>query len=155
MLQALLLALAVALPPVLALSETAPAAPTPAPALPAPSQPAPQAIPTFPLLRVVPTGEARAIAFFASLNPDCSVIGPVVIRTLSRPAHGRLMVEAADSFTRYGPSAPLAPCNSRKVPGTRLTYASEEGFEGLDTFRILVINADGSGYEADVRVSVR
>lgn len=53
MLQALLLAVALSLAP--ALSETAPAAPTPAP----------QAIPTFPSLRVVPTGEARAIAFFA------------------------------------------------------------------------------------------
>lgn len=79
----------------------------------------------------------------------------MVVRTLSRPAHGRLTREAADSFTRYGPGAPLAPCNSRKVPGTRLTYESEEGFEGMDTFRILVINADGSGYEADVKVSVR
>ncbi len=128
----------------------------PAPAVPAPPQPAsPQTIPNLPLLRVVPKGEARAIAFYASLNPDCSLIGPVVVRTLSKPARGRLTVEAAESFTRFGPGSPLAACNSRKVPGTRLTYESEEGFEGVDTFRILVINADGFGYESDVKVSVR
>ncbi len=35
-----------------------------------------------------------------------------------------------------------------------MTYAAEEG-EGLDTFRIFVINADGTGYESEVQVSVR
>lgn len=152
---ALLLALATALLPIPALADTAPPTPAPAPAAVPPTPPAPPTIPNLPLLRVVPKGEARAIAFYASLNPDCSVIGPVVIRVLTPPARGRLTVEAAEAFTRYGPGAPLAPCNSRKVPGTRLTYEAPEGFEGMDTFRILVINADGSGYESDVRVSVR
>jgi hypothetical protein len=161
---ALLLALATALLPVPALSDNAAPAPVPPPpatppaASPVPppaTPPATPAIPSIPLLRVVPKGEARAIAFYASLNPDCSVIGPVVVRTLTPPARGRLTVEAADGFTRFGPGSPLAACNSRKVAGTRLVYEAQEGFEGVDTFRILVINADGSGYESDVRVSVR
>ena len=154
---ALLLALAVALLPAPALSDTAPPAAAPALPAPPPATPSapPQTIPNIPLLRVVPKGEARAIAFYASLNPDCSVIGPVVVRTLTPPAHGQLTVEAAESFTRYGPRSPLAACNSRKVPGTRLTYEAEAGFEGIDSFRILVINADGTGYESDVKVSVR
>lgn len=150
---ALLLALAAALLPAPALSDTSP--PAAAQALPASPPPPPQTIPNFPLLRVVPKGEARAIAFYASLNPDCSVIGPVVVRTLTPPARGQLTVEAAESFPRYGPGSPLAACNGRKVPGTRLTYEPEAGFEGVDTFRLLVINADGSGYESDVKVSVR
>lgn len=153
-----------------ALSAPAPAGPPPslpAPPLapPAPNSPAnppasppasdPQAIPTFPMHRVVPRGEVRAIGFFTSLYPDCSAIGPVVIRTLSPPQHGRVSFTTVDSFPRYGPSAPLAACNARKVPGTRMTYEPEEGFEGLDGFRLLVINADGTAAEYDAKVSVR
>jgi hypothetical protein len=103
----------------------------------------------------VPRGEVRGIAFFTSLYPDCSTIGPVVVRTLTPPQHGRLAFESVDSFPRYGPSAPLAGCNGRKVPGTRMTYEPDEGFEGTDSFRLLVINADGTAAEYDGKVSVR
>ncbi|MCJ2012601.1 hypothetical protein [Methylobacterium sp. J-076] len=107
------------------------------------------------LQRMVPRGEARTIAFYASLFPDCSSQGPVVIRLLSQPRHGRVTVEEAQSFPQYAPSSPLAECNGRKVPGKRMVYQGEDGFEGLDSFRVLVINADGTGYESEVKVSVR
>ena len=119
---------------------------------PAPAQPAPSA---YTLERMVPRGEARAIAFYASLFPDCTAQGPVVIRLLTPPRHGRVTIEAAQSFPQYVASSPLAECNTRKVPGKRMIYEGEEGYEGADTFRILVINADGTGYESDVKVSVR
>lgn len=109
----------------------------------------------FPLLRIVPKGEARAIAFFSSLFPDCTPEGPVVVRLLSEPKHGRAVTEDATSFPHYEPSAPLAVCNARKVAGKRLVYEADEKYEGADTFRILVINADGSGYEASIKVLVR
>lgn len=161
--QALRLALAALLIPACpALSAPAPAAPPPSlPATPPASPPAnppatePQAIPTFPLQRVVPKGEVRGIAFFTSLYPDCSTIGPVVVRTLTPPGHGRVAFEGVDSFPRYGPGAPLASCNSRKVSGTRMTYEPDEGFEGADGFRLLVINADGTAAEYDAKVYVR
>ncbi|WP_336489231.1 hypothetical protein [Methylobacterium nigriterrae] len=136
-----------------ALSDPNPDQPPAAP--PAVPAPAPQTIPNIPLLRVVPKGEARHIAFYTALNPDCSPIGPVVIRTLSQPRHGRLAFDMAESFPRYAPGSPLATCNSRKAQGQRMTYEPEDGFEGGDTFRILVINPDGIGYESDVKVSVR
>ena len=131
-----------------------PAAATPA----APEAPAPAESETptlFPLLRIVPKGEARSIAFFASLFPDCSSEGAVVVRLLIPPKHGRATVEDASSFPRYEPTSPLAACSTRKVPGKRLVYEAEEKFEGADTFRILVINADGSGYESAIKVLVR
>ena len=135
----------------------APVDPTPPSTLapPSPSTPSPPPPPSFPLMRVVPKGEARTIAFFTSLFPDCSSQGPVVIRTLDQPRHGAIDVAQGDSFPRYGVGSTLAACNTRKVPGLKLTYTAEEGFEGLDTFRIFVINADGTGYESEVRVSVR
>lgn len=160
------LSLAASLPAALALAALAALAAfrLAAPALAAPADPIPpatlvpppvQAPPALPILRVVPKGEARTIAFFASLFPDCSSQGPVVIRILDQPRHGTVAFAEADSFPRYAPASPLGACNSRKVPGLRMIYTAEDGFEGLDGFRIFVINADGTGYESDVRVSVR
>ncbi len=141
-----------ALPLMAGAAMAAPAAPTPAPEPTA----AESELPTvFPLLRIVPKGEARSIAFFASLFPDCSSEGAVVVRLLTQPKHGRATVEDASSFPRYEPTSPFAGCNTRKVPGRRLVYEAEEKFEGADTFRILVINADGSGYESNIKVLVR
>lgn len=133
-----------------------PAEPRSAPPAAAPVLPAAnQAPPVIPLMRVVPKGEARAIAFYASLHPDCSPQGPVVIRMLSQPQHGKVSFPEEASFTRYGSGSPLSACNTRKVPGRKMVYESEEGFEGLDSFRIFVINADGTGYESEIKVSVR
>ncbi|GJD33173.1 hypothetical protein FMGBMHLM_0058 [Methylobacterium aerolatum] len=155
-LAAAILALALTAGPVSA--APAPAA-EPAPAQPAPAQPAPvlesETPIAFPLTRIVPKGEARAIAFLTSLFPDCSSQGPVVIRLLSQPKHGRVTVEDENSFPRYEPASPLAACNARKVPGKRVTFESDEKFEGTDAFRMLVINADGSGYEVAVKMLVR
>ena len=130
-------------------------APPPAPQGSSPASPPAPPPASFPLMRVVPKGEARTIAFFTSLFPDCSAQGPVVIRTLDQPRHGSIDLAPAESFPRYGPGSTLAACNARKVPGVKLTYTAEEGFEGIDAFRIFVINADGTGYESDVRVTVR
>lgn len=142
-----------ALPLMVGTAMAAPAAPTP---IPEPVAAAESELPTvFPLLRIVPKGEARSIAFFASLFPDCSSEGAVVVRFLTQPKHGRATVEEASSFPRYEPASPFAGCNIRKVPGKRLVYEAEEKFEGADTFRILIINADGSGYESNIKVLVR
>lgn len=109
----------------------------------------------FTLQRMVPRGEARTIAFYTSLFPDCSSQGAVVVRLLTQPRHGRVTLEDAQSFPQYAAASPLAECNARKVPGRRMIYEGEAGYEGSDAFRVLVINADGTGYESDVQVSVR
>ncbi|GJE36300.1 hypothetical protein [Methylobacterium persicinum] len=109
----------------------------------------------FTLQRMVPRGEARTIAFYTSLFPDCSPQGPVVVRLLTQPRHGRVSLEDAQSFPLYAASSPLAECNAHKVPGRRMIYEGEAGYEGTDAFRVLVINADGTGYESDVQISVR
>lgn len=125
----------------------------PAPGSPAPGSPMP--IQVFPMARVVPKGEARAIAFFAYLYPDCASQGPVVARILEPPRRGTVTFAPTESFPRYAPGSPLAPCNARKVPGLRMTYETEEGVEGLDTTRILTINPDGTAAEYAVKVWIR
>jgi hypothetical protein len=116
---------------------------------------APMPIPVLPLTRVVPKGEARSIAFFAYLYPDCSSQGPVVARILEQPRHGSVTFDKIDSFPRYPTASPLASCNAKKVPGLRMTYETEENFEGFDTYRVLTINPDGSAAEYDLKVWVR
>jgi hypothetical protein len=127
--------------------------PVPPPVGAAPAPPVP--IQVFPLTRVVPKGEARGIAFFAYLYPDCTSQGPVVARILEPPRHGTVSFATIDSFPRYGVGAPLASCNAKKVTGLRMTYEAEDGFEGFDTLRILTINPDGTAAEYEVKVWVR
>lgn len=133
----------------------APGVPASVPAQPDPPPAAPGTIPVIPLVRVVPKGEMRGIAFFAYLYPDCTSQGPIVVRVLEPAKHGKVAFVETDSFPRFAPGSPLATCNAKKVPGLRMTYETEEGFEGLDTYRILTINPDGLAAEYEVRVSVR
>ncbi|PIK68955.1 hypothetical protein [Methylobacterium frigidaeris] len=135
-------------------------APTPAPAPPEapPAAPAPggfPALPATPFFRVVPMNEARAIGFFTSLFPDCSAQGPVVARLVEGPKHGSVRFVAEPSFPRYAPSSPLASCNARKVEGLKMIFEAAEGYEGLDAYRMLIINPDGSATNLDVKVSIR
>ncbi|UHC14529.1 hypothetical protein LRS73_18465 [Methylobacterium currus] len=135
-------------------------APAPAPAPPEapPAAPGPggfPALPATPFFRVVPMNEARAIGFFTSLFPDCSVQGPVVARLVEGPKHGSVRFTAEASFPRYAPSSPLAPCNTRKVEGLKMIFEAAEGYEGLDAYRVLLINPDGSATTLDVKVSIR
>lgn len=135
-------------------------APLPAPTPPeaSPAAPAPggfPALPATPYFRVVPMNEARAIGFFTSLFPDCSVQGPVVARLVEAPKHGSVRFTAEASFPRYAPSSPLAACNARKVEGLKMIFEAAEGYEGIDAFRVLLINPDGSATTLDVKVSVR
>lgn len=141
-----------AAPPAAASPPSPQAAPQTPPPAPQAAQPAP---PVLPLMRVVPTGEARSIGFFAALFPDCSSQGPIVVRVLAPPKHGKVSFAQTDSFPRYAAGSPLAACNAKRVPGLKMVYEAEEGFEGLDTYRIFLINPDGTGFESEVRVSVR
>lgn len=123
------------------------------PAEASPGHPVP--IQVFPLTRVVPKGKARGIASFAYLYPDCTSQGPVVARILELPRHGTLTFAPLDSFSRYDAGSPLASCNAKKVPGLQTTYETEDGFEGVDTARILTINPDGIAAEYVLKIWVR
>ncbi|AWN49311.1 hypothetical protein DK419_25620 [Methylobacterium terrae] len=108
-----------------------------------------------PYFRVVPMNEARAIGFFTSLFPDCSVQGPVVARLVEGPKHGSVRFSVEASFPRYTPGSALAACNARKVEGLKMTFEAAENYEGLDAYRVLIIYPDGGATHLDVRVSIR
>jgi hypothetical protein len=108
-----------------------------------------------PYYRIVPVGERRTIGFFSTLFPDCSSQGPIVMRLVKKPLHGTITFEEGTSFPRYAATSPVAACNQKRVPGMRLNYEAAEGYEGLDTFRVLVIYPDGTAADIDGHVSVR
>ena len=108
-----------------------------------------------PYNRMVPVGERRAIGFFASVFPDCSSQGPVVMRLVRKPLHGTITFEESTSFPRYSAGSPVAACNAKRAPGMRLNYEAAEGYEGPDTFRVLVIYPDGTASDLDGHVSIR
>ena len=109
----------------------------------------------LPYFRAVPKGEVRSIGFFTYLYPDCSPQGAVVARLTTKPQHGTVTFQQEESFPRYAPTSPMVSCNAKKVPGVKMTYAVEEGFEGVDTYSVLMINPDGTVTGYDVKVSVR
>lgn len=79
----------------------------------------------------------------------------MVARILEPPRHGTVTFTSSDSFPRYAAGSPLAACSTKKVPGLRMTHETEENFDGLDTYRVLLINPDGTAAEYDVKVWVR
>ncbi|WP_407526356.1 hypothetical protein [Methylobacterium oryzisoli] len=153
----LALALLAAAAPALAqpAAPPAPVVPVPPPAAPGPTPPEFPELTTTPLNRVVPVNEARTIAFFTALYPDCSSQGPLVARLVSKPEHGTVTFSQDQSFPRYSASSPLGPCNAKKAPGLKVTFEAAEGYEGLDRFRMLLIYPDGTAGQYDVRVSIR
>jgi hypothetical protein len=132
---------------------TTPVLPSPAPPSTA-DKPFP-ALSTVSLQRVVPKDEMRTIGFYTYLFPDCSPQGPIVARLLTKPAHGTVRFEESSSYGRFAPNTPLSACSEKRVTGLRVQFEAAEGYEGLDAFRMLIINPDGTAFEVDGRVSIR
>mgnify|MGYP004716350539 CR=1 FL=1 len=63
--------------------------------------------------------------------------------------------EAAGSFPRYAPASPLASGNPKKVPGLKMTFTTQEGYEGADAYSVLLMNPDGTAFGLDVKVMIR
>jgi hypothetical protein len=96
------------------------------------------------------------IAFYASLWPDCSSQGPVVIRLTQPAEHGTVSFEADDSWVYFSPGTPNATCNAKKAPGTKVFYdASEQGYEGSDSFQVFIIFPSGTASDVRFNISVR
>ena len=93
---------------------------------------------------IVPAGEQRELAFFASLNPDCSAIGEMTLR-LARPAeHGSVEIERGLGYTKYGRKDQRYACNRAPVEGYRVNYISQPDYLGEDSFEIQLFSPAGN-----------
>ncbi|HEX2555783.1 MAG TPA: hypothetical protein VHL98_18950 [Microvirga sp.] len=135
-------------------SQPAPARPpTPLTAQPAPPPPA---VSQRSFNRVVPTGERRRIGFYVNLNPDCSVTGPVTLRTVQAPQRGTLSFVKEPNFVTYAPPNPREACNNKRHDGTALYYeTADDEYSGLDEFVVLIMGPEGLGLEDKYTVWIR
>jgi len=101
------------------------------------------------------SGQPLKLDFAASVNPDCSSLGPPTIRVVRVPEHGRLTVVQTKDFATFRPSNPRSVCNQRRVAGTAIRYVSQRGFIGMDAAGVEIIFASGNLRQANFTINVR
>jgi hypothetical protein len=91
--------------------------------------------------RTVAVGGVLKVGHYASVNPDCSLLGMPVVRLSVPPTHGVVRTVKKSGFSRF--SGPFAQCNARRVAGVSVEYRPERGFAGTDSFSLDIIYASG------------
>jgi hypothetical protein len=79
-----------------------------------------------------------------SMNPDCSIIGTVVVRILKPPKNGQLRVEEGSVYPNFPPENVRSKCNATAVTGVRISYEAPANFKGRETAEIEAIYPTGS-----------
>ena len=116
--------------------------------------PAAQTNPRSHLSRAAVSGVRLRVLFETSLNPDCSVVGPTVIRALIHPTQGTATIENAKDFTNYDATNQRYHCNVARVAGAAVYYQSKPGYTGPDSASYEVITPSGLRRQIDVDINV-
>lgn len=86
--------------------------------------------------RTIPAGQSIRLDFATSLNADCTPTGEVTARLVSGPSNGTVQIDKTMANPTYLQSNQRYVCNTRKVPGTRVTYTPKPGFTGTDNVAV-------------------
>jgi|GEM_PF-3690929 len=89
------------------------------------------------------SGKKKEFAHFMSVNPDCTSIGYAIVKVTKEPAHGKVSAEQGESFPDFLKENSRAVCNSKKIPSMVVSYQSEDGYLGMDSFSLEVVSASG------------
>src|ERR1700709_923803 len=81
-----------------------------------------------------------------ALNPDCSSNGPVTFKIIKSPTHGDMNIASTGVFPTYPPNNLRHVCNSRRVPGQRVSYTSRAGYSGMDLVEFETIYPAGMAF---------
>jgi hypothetical protein len=106
------------------------------------------------LNRAAVSGVRLRLAFETALNPDCSVLGQTVIRSLKSPSHGTATIEDTKDFTAYEAANQRYHCNEKRVPGTAIYYKSAREYTGPDSASYEIIYPSGIRRQVDVDITV-
>lgn len=106
------------------------------------------------LHRAALSGKEINIYDGASVNPDCSNAGPVDLKAVSGPSHGKISIINAKTFPHFNKNNIRWKCNFRKVNGIKVLYRSMPGFKGQDQVALSVHTYDGESYSITVNVKV-
>jgi hypothetical protein len=107
------------------------------------------------LTPVVVSGKQAQVGFFYGLNPDCSTRGEGDIRLIKKPEHGTVEFTQGESFPNYPQTSPWHHCNKQKVPGSLVTYKSDEGYIGKEYFDVEFIGPRGADIISKYVVTVK
>jgi len=105
--------------------------------------------------RVVASGITNQLAFFVTLNPDCSSRGEMVVRITNNPQHGSAQTSTISSYLRASQVKEHPNCGKEKVKGVALNYKAESKYTGDDALDIITFYPDGWAREIHIDLSVR
>jgi len=95
------------------------------------------------------------LGHFASLNPDCTSVGEVVVRVTKNPDHGVVAIRPGEGYTNFVPANPRNHCNFKPTPGVNAIYTSNPSYIGPDSVGLDVINPGGSEYQFTFNLNVK
>ena len=104
---------------------------------------------------VAVSGRSVEVAKYAAVNPDCSSLGATTVNLIVAARAGEVRVGEGSRYMAYTPGNPRSACNRRKIPTTFVTYQSQPGFAGQDSFVIEAIFPNGTAQRARLTVNVR
>ncbi len=127
------------------------AQPAPKPAQP-PAPPATAEMLEFKRTAVV--DQPLHVDFLYSLNPDCSSIGVVSVRTIEEPKHGSLTISEGSGFSSFPEDNPRRACNRRRSEGMLMYYRPGAGYLGSDSLTVDIIYGDGASRKRHYAVAI-
>ena len=103
----------------------------------------------------VPVDTTRTIYRAYQVDTGCRSLGPITIRIVKPPAHGRVAVLSSKIYPNFPKSDNHSVCNRTLVDGQLIQYTPEPGFAGTDEFLVDIIYASGHSRTGPFRISVR
>jgi transglutaminase-like putative cysteine protease len=127
-----------------------------APPAPQPGQPpaAPTTVETQEVKRNAVLDQPLQVDSILSLNPDCTPIGEINIRTIEEPKHGKLTISKGSGFSNFLQDNPRQVCNRRRSEAMLLRYLPESGYLGADSITVDIIYPEGYSRKRHYAISV-
>jgi hypothetical protein len=121
-----------------------------------PAQPpaAPTTVETQEVKRSAVLDQPLQVDAIFSLNPDCTPIGEINIRTIEEPKHGKLTISKGSVFTNFLQDNPRQVCNRRRSEAMLVRYLPESGYLGSDSITVDIIYPEGYSRKRHYAISV-
>ena len=114
-----------------------------------------QSMPAPSVARTALAGTPLLLGHWASLNPDCTSIGDVVLRIVKEPGHGRVAIALGNGYTFFLKDNVRNACNYKPSPGTNATYVAAPGYAGPDSVTLTGIFPDGAETQRTFEINVK
>jgi hypothetical protein len=105
--------------------------------------------------KVAAAGRPLELYWATSVNPDCTSRGPVTIKVVVPPSHGRVIIKRSGVFTNFSAANVRQHCNTRRVSGVTAFYTSRRNYQGPDRVAIEVFWPSGRHLRQEVSIAVR